>query len=304
MREVIGLRALPALACAAALAVTFVPSAAPASTPMITFESNRDGSYQVYVLNPATKTQTQLTFKNQGQNLDPAWAPGGGQLVFESDRDAKTSSDLYTMNVKGTPPYKRLTSNGVPDRNPAWSPDGKTIAFQSNPRGNYEIYRMPARRGKPTQLTRSAAEDSAPAWSPDGTKIAFDTNRDGNYEIYVMNAKTGTGLKRLTRNPLQDRFPVWSRDGQQISFTSDRDGDGEIYVMDAATGKDQTPLTRNASEDYDPTWSPDGNWIAFVSERDGNSEIYRMRANGTGQQRLTNNLAVDLVPNYWQNRKR
>ena len=64
-------------------------------------------------------------------------------------------------------------------------------------------------------------------------------------------------------------------------------------------------MTRNPARDSDPTWSSDGKWIAFVSERDGNSEIYRMNAkNGTGLRRLTNSLAVDLVPNHWHNFKR
>jgi Tol biopolymer transport system component len=295
-----------AVACSGVFALILVQAAAPASPPMIAFQSNRDGSYQVYVLNPETGAETARTSKskNQGQNFDPAWEPGGRRIVFESDRAKTTTSEIYVMNASGTSP-QRWTSNQVADRNPAWSPDGATIAFQSNGSGNYEIYRMPAKRGgKPTQLTRSAAEDSGPAWSPDGTKIAFETNRDGNFEIYVMNAKSGTGLKRLTRNPGQDRFPAWSPDGKRIVFTSDRDDDGEIYVMDATTGKVQPSLTENSWEDYDPTWSPDNRWIAFVSERDGNAEIYRMRTSGTGEQRLTENPAVDLVPNYWQKSSR
>jgi hypothetical protein len=36
--------------------------------------------------------------------------------------------------------------------------------------------------------------------------------------------------------------------------------------------------------------------IGFTSERDGNSEIYVMRANGTGQTRLTDDQAFDFQP--------
>lgn len=36
--------------------------------------------------------------------------------------------------------------------------------------------------------------------------------------------------------------------------------------------------------------------IAFESDRDGNYEIYVMNADGTGQTRLTNNVALDAVP--------
>ena len=51
----VGSRAMAALACGVVLAVIRVPAAAPATAPLqIAFESNRDGSYQVYVMNPAT----------------------------------------------------------------------------------------------------------------------------------------------------------------------------------------------------------------------------------------------------------
>ncbi len=36
--------------------------------------------------------------------------------------------------------------------------------------------------------------------------------------------------------------------------------------------------------------------IAFFSDRDGNNEVYTMNADGTGQMRLTNNAASDVVP--------
>jgi Tol biopolymer transport system component len=59
-------------------------------------------------------------------------------------------------------------------------------------------------------------------------------------------------------------------------------------------------LTTKRARDSDPTWSPDRKWIAFASDRDGNADIYRVTAKGTRLKRLTNNPAVDLVPNYWQ----
>lgn len=37
-------------------------------------------------------------------------------------------------------------------------------------------------------------------------------------------------------------------------------------------------------------------WIAFISSRDGNPEIYTMKADGSGQTRLTNDPASDKSP--------
>ena len=47
------------------------------------------------------------------------------------------------------------------------------------------------------------------------------------------------------------------------------------------------------TEDRGPAWSPDGSRIAFTSQRDGNDEIYVMDADGSNQQRLTNDPAQD-----------
>ena len=91
----------------------------------------------------------------------------------------------------------------------------------------------------------------------------------------------------------------------QIAFVSERDGNHEIYVMDV-DGKNQRRLTNNVWEDWFPSWSPDGERIVFSSVRDGNfrndfgitDEIYVMDADGSNQQRLTENLATDWYPSW------
>ena len=96
----------------------------------------------------------------------------------------------------------------------------------------------------------------------------------------------------------------------QIAFASQRDGNAEIYVMDA-DGGNLRRLTNNRHDDYSPSWSPDGKRIAFVSERDGHvidgrptSEIYVMEADGSNQQRLTNNPFDDGEPSWSPDGKR
>jgi TolB protein len=89
---------------------------------------------------------------------------------------------------------------------------------------------------------------------------------EGYAEIYVMNAD-GSGRTRLTNNNYTDEGSKWSADGAKIVFASGR----------------------NKRED-DP---PVGEW--------GNYEIYVMNADGSGQTRLTNNNAGDIIyGSAWQ----
>ena len=236
----------------------------------IAFNSDRDGDYEIYVMNADGSGVIQLT-----DNLDydggPVWSPDGSRIAFNSDRDG--DYEIYVMNADGSGVIQ-LTDNFDSDRDPAWSPDGSRIAFNSNRDWGFQIYVMNADGSGVIQLTDNSANsalDLAPAWSPDGSKIAFRSDRDGDYDIYVMNAD-GSGVIKLTDNFDRDGGQVWSPDGSRIAFHSDRDWGYQIYVMNA-DGSGVIQLTDNF-DSVGPVWSPDGSRIAFHSDRDGDYEIY------------------------------
>ena len=58
------------------------------------------------------------------------------------------------------------------------------------------------------------------------------------------------------------------------------------------------PLTGGAHGDESPAWSPDGNYLVFLSDRAGDPELYLMRADGTGQTRLTHAKGPDWLPRW------
>jgi WD40-like Beta Propeller Repeat len=268
-------------------------AAFPGANGEIAFASQRDGDYEIYVMNPDASEQRPLT-DHANVDFDPVWSADGGHLAFVTDRDG--NYEIYAMRGDGGGQV-RLTSDGASDLEPAWSPDGQRIAFTSSRDGNDEVYAMNADGGAPTRLTTGAALDGNPAWSPDGRWIAFTSDRTGSSQIYVMTA-FGAEQTRLTVHPASDVSPNWSPDGKQIAFASNRDGNYEIYVMNA-DGSGQRRLTRNIAADLDPAWSPDGKELLFTSRRDGNTEIYVMNADGSAQTRLTTNEVEDTTAD-WQ----
>lgn len=255
----------------------------------IAFASNRDGDFEIYVMNPDGGGQTRVT-NNPAEDVGPTWSPDGTRIAFVSNRDGNT--EIYVMNADGSG-QTRLTTNTMDDLEPAWSPDGTRIAFTSNRAGNDDVFVMNADGSNQTNVTNNPADDINPTWRPDSARLAFATNRDVNYEIYVI-MLDGMNPVNLTNNPANDLHPTWPPG--RISFYSDRDGNDEIYSMNG-NGANPIRLTTNDALDFDPARAANnGQSIAFVSNRDGTAEIYTMNADGASLRRLTNNDAADIDP--------
>ncbi|MCO6434501.1 DPP IV N-terminal domain-containing protein, partial [Nitrosomonas nitrosa] len=227
----------------------------------ITFQSFRDGNWEVYVGADDGSGQVRLT-NNGASDIHPRLNRGTTRIAFASNRDG--NYEIYIMATNGSG-LTRLTTNTTDDVNPIWSPDGTKIAFQAYRDSQAEIYVMNADGSAQTRLTTDGEFDGTPAWSPDGTKIAFVSRRTGGYRIYTMNAN-GSGLTQISSQPYSFN-PTWSPDGTKIAFDADNDGDGwqDLWVMNN-DGSSQQKL-------YDPygqtdawarSWSPDGKYVAFT----------------------------------------
>ena len=287
------------------------PQDADANTPRLAFHSNRDGNWNIYVMNPDGSDQTRLT-DHPAVDSWPSWSPDGRRIAFISSRDDPNPNDddriveIYVMNSDGSD-QTRLTNDSAWHSLPRWSPDGRRIAFQSYRDGNWEIYVMNEDGLGQTRLTDNSVPDGRPTWSPDSQRIAFYSTIDENAEIYVVNAD-GSDQANLTNNAANDWSPSWSPDGRRIAFHSHRDGNSEIYIMNA-DGSDQTRLTDNPARDIRPVWSSDGRLIAFTSNRDDPDpdddndirNIYVMNPDGSGLTRLTNESSINYASSWSTN---
>ena len=260
------------------------------SVGRIAFTSDRDGDWDIYVMDADGSNVTQLTH-NDAPDTEPSWSPDGERIAFTSTRDGDW--DIYLMNADGSN-VTQLTDSSLGDGLAVWSPAGHRIAFASNRGGNWDIYVIDADGSNQLRLTDHAANDSYPSWSPDGRRIAFVSDRDGNVEIYVMDAD-GTNVTRLTDGKIGN-LPSWAP-GHRIGFLSDRDGNAEIYAMDA-DGTNVTRLTNSVASEEHTAWSPDGSRIAFTSDRGGNWDIYVMDADGTDVTRLTDHPGSEWMPSW------
>jgi len=115
---------------------------------------------------------------------------------------------------------------------------------------------------------------------------------------------TGENLRRINGIG-QDACSYFFPDMQHVVYTSLRDNldmpignwsdprdyptGSELYIADI-DGKNPRRLTNNKVYDAEISVSPDGKWIVFGRQENGNMDIWRMRADGTGQEQVTNTV--------------
>lgn len=232
------------------------------------FRSDRDGEFNLYTFDPASKTVTRLTQYKDFPVLGLSAAAGrvlyeqAGKLhLFEvaggktTDLQVGVAADLIEMRPRFVKASKWVRSSSI-------SPSGARAVFDF--RG--EIVTVPREKGDDRNLTNSpGVHDRWPVWSPDGKQIAWFTEVNGEYQLRVA-AQDGRGEPKnfALKGAGYYSSPAWAPDGKKLSYT---DNSRAVWIIDLADGK-QTRV--DADKLYGPvkvlhhTWSPDSQWLAYT----------------------------------------
>jgi dipeptidyl aminopeptidase/acylaminoacyl peptidase len=155
----------------------------------VAFASNREGNFEVYVVNANGTGLANLT-KNPADDSAPAWSPDGRRIAFETNRDGQ--DEIYVMNADGSSPGN-LSAFPRDEFNPAWSPNGQTIVFERDRDGtNHDLWAISPSGGQASLHVIGAR----PAWAPDGTRIVFDSPAEG--QLYTVSPDGSGGATQLT----------------------------------------------------------------------------------------------------------
>ncbi len=179
----------------------------------VTFTSDRDGTYNLYVMDADGNNVRQLTHeKPPAVCYMPSWSRDTNQIVFGLDRSGRglmagVSPDGSNFKILGD------------GRDPCISPDGKTIAFTERVNRGYCVFAMDVDGKNVRQLTTHEDEIGAvlPTWSPDGTKILYADQVGDALEVFVCDAD-GKNIKQLSRLGKISASAAWSPDMKWVSF--------------------------------------------------------------------------------------
>ncbi|WP_044890313.1 TolB family protein [Myxococcus hansupus] len=224
-----------------------------------------------------------------------SWAPDGTWLVAESD--AEGFSDVVKLVPREGVPEVRLTQVPQGCFEPQISPDGKEVAYVCSREGDPEIYVAKADGSGEERLTHFHMEDRQPKWSPDGVWLVLVSDRERKDRLFFLR-RDGSEMRPVSGEHYagEEREAAWSPDGKRLAYvTRTPEGLARIWVVPLAGGA-PVALTDGKHRDDMPAWSPDGKYLAYVSEREGNADVYLMRADGTGQTRLTSAKGADWLP--------
>jgi Tol biopolymer transport system component len=219
---------------------------------LITFCSNRSGTFQIWAMNADGSNVHMVT--NGNRFIFPDYSPDAARIVFSGTASATdVDQNVYVINADGTG-LQQLTTDGN-NQFATFSPDGRRIAFTSDRTGVEQVWVMNADGSQQTQVSHSGVrEDQVPDWSPDGRKLAFAQGDVGSGRIWVMNAD-GSNPVQLTSGPGDDFGTAWSPDGQEIAFVRDfANGDRSVWTMNA-DGSNQQRLMPIPLTEYVPTWA-------------------------------------------------
>lgn len=233
----------------------------------ILYQSNRNGKWQLYIMDIATGTQQPITDDAHNNNFVD-WSADNAWIAFVSDRDG--NEEIYRMRTDGSG-MERLTDHPARDIHPYFSPDGKYLLFNSTrANGSLDIFRLDLTTKELMHLTSSMQEETCARYSPDMKHIVFLRNDAASDDVAVLDLSTGL-TENLTRTPqVIDGWPMYSPDGTWIYYSTMASGQHSIHRVHPDGTGDET-ITQAAPGEEDGR--------AFIG-RDGRTLIYNKRRGG------------------------
>jgi TolB protein len=245
------------------------PPESPRGGGKIAFVANREGNWELFLMNGDGGGLTQLTYTPLDER-QPAISPDGKRVAYSTSDGALWVMSLETKAAEALPlPAGRYGY-------PAWLSDGSGLVYTSykfmpgSEDADFMAYTFEGGRERPF-LSQTGPQDY-PALSPDGGALAYVTSQAtvlpgfGNtltQQLWVASLREGKP-QQLSVGSVGETRPAWSPDGKRIAFSSARRGGADIWLVNP-DGQELVRLTEAPAAETSPAWSPDGREIVYVS---------------------------------------
>ena len=265
-------------------------------TEKIAFSSNRNGNWEIYIMNPDGSQQERLT-RNGAADFSPVWSPAGEHVLFVSTRDG--FADIYVMNADGSN-VRRVFGKSAKRLEPTWSPEGDRIAFHAET-PQWSIQTATIHGGNVKQVALAEWRGGNPSWSPDGQEIAFVGNVGGTRRILIVRLGSGGVRTFLPKEKSWMYSPAWSPEGDKLAFSWNKWGLGNKDAIFVANrdGSRLKQIGKPALNTFNPVWSPEGDKIVYTEAVvDGDRQLVVIDVK-TGRKKQLTHRGLNLTPTWF-----
>lgn len=265
---------------------------------LIAFESNREGAFQIYMMDADGTRQRALT-SGPNENRRPVWTPDGQSILYDSSDG--THQDIWAVHVVDGSRRQLTNVNGLADF-ATLSPDGQQIVFYLYRDMRLNLWTARADGSNARSLTRDLADARREqstiswhqaGWSPDSQWLTF-TGGDGK-SIWVMR-RDGSHAAAVIDDGETNHFPWFLSEGR-LAFITEYVPPRYLGAWTNAWAYDLSTGERTLRQEYmsmqgPVDWSTDYSKLLFSSPRAGHFDIYLIDLNAPGGWQALRGTAV------------
>lgn len=235
--------------------------------------SNRTGRIELYTLDLAQRTETQVTHGEAPRTVRAnfVWSRDNKHIIFARDVKGDEQNNLFSVNLAS----QQVTQlNDDPDTQEYVVDvfhDGRSLLVQSNRNGQVNLFRFDPESREWTQLTHYQSPVHSACISPDGRQIAYSTNESPNLQNtdgYLMNID-GSEKRRVFRveEGSSDGIVGWHPNGDALLVGSDASGSDRLGLVTLKDGEIRW-LSPESVDVAGAEFSHRGEWIVALENQE------------------------------------
>jgi len=253
-----------------------------ADNSRILVSNNSTGIFNVYAIDIATGSQSQLTFSESDATTAIAYFPDDERFLYTADQGGNELNHIYVQELDGST-VDLTPGDNIKASFAGWSGDYQSFYVQSNERDPrfFDVYEYQVDEGYPREMFYRNEDGFFPSLiSPDGRFMALVeliTANDNN--LYVQDLETG---ERLDITPHEGNVSSgpgdFSPDSQWLYYTTDEGSEFQQLMRYELASGDREEVLALDWDIYNGQFSREGNYFVVRANVDARTELFMFDA--------------------------